>query len=478
MSILWTAADFVLALNGRVIGDIPPVTGISIDTRTLEPGDAFFAIRGDRFDGHDFVAKAFEAGASVAVIDEAHADAFDPAAEALVVVPDVLDGLRALGQAARSRTDARIIGITGSVGKTGSKEALRIALSRSGPTHASAASYNNHWGVPLTLARMPAETRYGVFEMGMNAPGEIAALTRQVRPQIAIITTVEPVHLEFFGTVEKIADAKAEIFEGLEPGGIAVLNADNPQFDRLSAVARTRAERLVSFGEAEGADARLEQVALHPDCSCVDADILGTKVTYKYGAPGRHLVGNSLAVLAAVKLAGADLALAAVALADMQAPRGRGAQMVLKVPGGTVTLIDESYNANPASMRAALDLLHQTEPGFRGRRIAVLGDMLELGEAAEDLHRELAGPVEDAFVDLLFACGPHMRALYDAVPQTRRGRHAQTSDQLVQSVVGEVKAGDVIMVKGSLGSRMGPIVEALRAAYPVADKTTETEGAA
>jgi len=469
MSVLWTPDDFAAAVAGRAAGpDLAPVTGVSIDTRTLEPGDAFFAIKGDRFDGHDFVAAALEKGASVAVIGEDHAAKFDPAPGTLMIVPDVLDALRRLGQAARARTRARIIGITGSVGKTGTKEALRIALSRSGATHASVASYNNHWGVPLTLARMPAETEYGVFEMGMNAPGEIAALTRQVRPEIAIITTVEPVHLEFFGSVERIADAKAEIFEGLEPDGVAVLNADNAHFERLAGAARAQGARIVSFGEAEGSDTRLKRVALHPECSCVVADVLGTEVAYKFGAPGRHLVGNSLAVLTAVKLVGADLALAALALADMHAPKGRGARFGLPVPGGDITVIDESYNANPASMRAALSLLAQSEPGFRGRRIAVLGDMRELGATSDDLHRDLAGPVEEASVDLLFASGPHMKALYGEMPDLRRGLYAEKSEGLVAAVLDEVRAGDVVMIKGSLGSRMGPVVEALRKRYETA----------
>ncbi|MEJ8571854.1 UDP-N-acetylmuramoylalanyl-D-glutamyl-2,6-diaminopimelate--D-alanyl-D-alanine ligase [Microbaculum marinum] len=479
MSVLWTPEDFIAAVGGRAVGtDIAPIGGVSIDTRTLEKGDAFFAIRGDRLDGHDFVTGAIEKGAAVAVVDEEHAERFDTAVGALVVVPDVLDALRRLGQAARARTGAKIIGITGSVGKTGTKEALRLALSRSGRTHASAASYNNHWGVPLTLARMPADTEYGVFEMGMNAPGEIAALTEQVRPEIAIVTTVEPVHLEFFGTVEKIADAKAEIFEGLGPGGIAVLNADNPQFGRLAEAARSCGARIVTFGEADGADARLKRVSLRPDGSSVIADILGMEVAYKFGAPGRHLVGNSLAVLAAVKLAGADLALAALALADMTAPKGRGARFRLSVAGGDVTVIDESYNANPASMRAALALLGQADPGLRGRRIAVLGDMLELGEASRDLHRELAGPVADANVDLLFASGPHMQALYDEIPTLRRGRYSQASDGLVAALLDEVRPGDVVMVKGSLGSRMGPVVEALRRRFAEIGGETAEAGAA
>jgi UDP-N-acetylmuramoyl-tripeptide--D-alanyl-D-alanine ligase len=478
MSPLWTKDAFLRALDGRTAGaDIRPITGISIDSRTVQPGDAFFAITGERLDGHAFIADALDKGAAVAVVSRERSAALDPAPGPLVVVDDVLDSLRRLGRAARKRTDARIIGITGSVGKTGTKEALRLALSRSGATHAAVSSYNNHWGVPLTLSRMPAETDYGVFEMGMNAPGEIAALTRQVRPHIAIITTVEPVHLAFFRSVEEIADAKAEIVEGIEPGGTILLNLDNPHFPRLRDVARAAGVSVVSFGEAEEADARLERVSLHPDLSCVSADILGTKVAYKYGAPGRHLVGNSLAVMAAVKLAGADLALAALSLAEMSAPIGRGARLRLAVPGGEITVIDESYNANPASMRAALALLGQTEPGHRGRRIAVLGDMRELGEASDELHRDLVSPLDDASVDLLFASGPHMKTLYDAVPELRRGRYAHEAAGLVGAVIEEIRPGDVVMVKGSLGSRMGPVVEALQHRYQAAGAAA-TAGAA
>ncbi|TCT13498.1 UDP-N-acetylmuramoyl-tripeptide--D-alanyl-D-alanine ligase [Tepidamorphus gemmatus] len=462
MSALWTSEAFVAATGGRTVGRVPDIRGISIDSRTLDPGDAFFAIRGDRFDGHDFVTAAIAHGAVVAVIDEQHAAALSGAGAALVVVPDVLEALRRLGMAARRRTGARIIGVTGSVGKTGTKEALRLALSRSGRTHASAASYNNHWGVPLSLARMPEATRFGVFEMGMNAPGEISALTRMVRPQIAIITTVEPVHLEFFGSVEKIADAKAEIFEGLEADGTAILNLDNPHFARLADAARAHGARVVTFGAAATADVRLVRVALHPDCSCVTAELFGREVTYKLGAPGRHLVGNSLAVLAAVDMAGADLALAALALADLRAPKGRGARFRLKVGEGTITVIDESYNANPASMRAALALLGQTQPGPRGRRIAVIGDMRELGAAADDLHRALAVPLAEAGVDLLLGAGPHTRALYEAVDHRHRHVWALESEGLRDELLDLVRPGDVVMIKGSLGSRMGPLVEALR----------------
>jgi UDP-N-acetylmuramoyl-tripeptide--D-alanyl-D-alanine ligase len=384
----------------------------------------------------------------------------------LLVVPDVLDGLRDLARAARARSPAKIIGVTGSVGKTGTKEALRLALGKDGETHASIASYNNHWGVPLSLARCPQSARYAVFEMGMNHAGEIEPLTRLVRPHVAIITTVEPVHLEFFGSLEAIADAKAEIFLGIERGGAAVINLDNPQFARLELAAKNAGvERLVSFGERTGADARLLKCSLQSDGSTVEARILGTDVTYKVGAPGRHLVLNSLAVLAAVSLVGADLALAALALAEWQPASGRGARVTLELAGGTALLIDESYNANPASMRAALALLGQAAIGARGRRIAVLGDMLELGARGADLHSELAPAVPANGIDLVFCCGPLMHALWEALPSNRRGGYAETSTALESHVLAAIQPGDAVMVKGSLGSRMGPIVKALQSRY-------------
>jgi UDP-N-acetylmuramoyl-tripeptide--D-alanyl-D-alanine ligase len=374
----------------------------------------------------------------------------------------VLDGLRDLARAARARSSAKIVAVTGSVGKTGTKDALRLVLERQGETHASAASYNNHWGVPLSLARCPQSAAFAVFELGMNHAGEIAPLSQFVRPHVAIITTVEAVHLEFFDSVEAIADAKAEIFSGIVPGGAAVINRDNPHFARLQRAAQAASvARIVSFGEHAQADARLDKVALHADCSTVAASILGTDVTYKVGAPGRHVVLNSLAVLAAISLLGADLALAALALGELQPPAGRGARQTLTVPGGTALLIDESYNANPASMRAALALLGQVSMGPRGRRIAVLGDMLELGASGSHLHRELAEPVLANGIDLVFCSGPLMHALWQALPAERRGGYAETAAALESAVLGEIHAGDAVMVKGSLGSKMAPIVTAL-----------------
>jgi UDP-N-acetylmuramoyl-tripeptide--D-alanyl-D-alanine ligase len=467
MSRLWALDAMTAAMQAEGAGALPAdVNGISIDSRTLVKGDAFFAIEGENRDGHDFVEGALKAGAGLAVLEREQRDRFPGAP--LLIVPDVLEALRDLARAARARMSAKVIAVTGSVGKTSTKEALRLALSAEGETHASIASYNNHWGVPLSLARCPAGAKYAVFEIGMNHAGEITPLTQLVRPHVGIITGIEPVHLEYFGSLEKIADAKAEIFCGVGPGGSVVLNRDNAQYERLATAARAaHIERIVSFGEHAAADARLIQFSLQADGSTVEARILGQTVTYKVGAPGRHLVLNSLAVLAAVSLVGADLALAALALNNLKPASGRGARTMLSVPGGKALLIDESYNANPASMRAAIALLGGAPVGKRGRRIAVLGDMLELGPAGAELHRALADTIETAEIDLVFCSGPLMRALWEALPSRARGGYAETAAGLESTVLAAIQAGDAVMVKGSLGSRMGPIVRALERQFPM-----------
>jgi len=464
---LWTVEAMATAMAAERHGTLPQsIAGISIDSRSLAPGEAFFAIHGDHRDGHEFVPAALAAKAALAVVA---ADRYAEFAQdaPLLVVPNVLAALRNLAAAARARSGAKVIGVTGSVGKTGTKEALRLALSKDGETHASVASYNNHWGVPLSLARCPATARYAIFEMGMNHEGEIEPLARLVRPHVAIITTIAPVHLEFLGSLTKIADAKAEIFFGLEPDGAAIINRDIAQFAHLKRRAKEAgAARIVSFGAHEEADARLIKCALHPHCSTVEADILGTRLTYKIGAPGRHLVNNSLAVLAAAELVGADLALAAVALAELTPISGRGAPIEIELPGGPALVIDESYNANPASVDAALALLGQAAIGPQGRRIAVLGDMLELGPKGKALHRGLVEPVLVNAVDLVFCGGPLMQALWQALPASRRGGYARDSAALEAQVLPAIRAGDVVMVKGSLGSRMTAIVKALQRVYP------------
>jgi len=464
---LWTIDAIAAATRADRAGPLPAaITGISIDSRTVKAGEAFFAIKGDSLDGHDFVAAALQQGAALAVVARRRRDVGGDDA-ALIFVDDVLEALCDLARAARARSSAKIVAVTGSVGKTSTKEALSLALSASGETHASAASFNNHWGVPLSLARMAETARHGVFEIGMNHAGEITPLVGMVRPHVAIVTAVEPVHLEFFASVAAIADAKAEIFLGVEPGGAAVINRDNPQFTRLRQHAQEAGvKNIVSFGEHARAEARLIKCALHPDCSTVEAKILGVPVTYKVGAPGRHLVMNSLAVLAAASLVGADLARAALALAGQVPAAGRGTRVTLELPNGPALVIDESYNANPASMRAALALLGQAPVGRHGRRIAVLGDMLELGTEAPRLHAGLAEPIRAAAVDLVFCAGPLMAALWRVLPSERQGGYAEAAAGLEAGLLGVIRDGDAVMIKGSLGSRMGPLVKALVNRFP------------
>jgi UDP-N-acetylmuramoyl-tripeptide--D-alanyl-D-alanine ligase len=464
---LWTCAAMAEAMRASMHGPLPEgITGISIDSRTISPGEAYFAIQGDVHDGHAFVEAALNNGAGVAVVEAAQCESF-PAGSRLMVVDDVLDGLVELGIAARVRLQGQVIAVTGSVGKTSTKEALRGVFEAQGETHASVASFNNHWGVPLTLARCPASARYAIFEIGMNHAGEIEPLVKMVRPHFAIITTVEPVHLEFFSGVEAIADAKAEIFAGLEPGGVAILNRDNAQFAHLTKRAQEYGvSRIVSFGADKSADARLVDIALHPTCSAVHADILGHEVTYKLGTPGRHMAMNSLAVLTAALLMGADLALAALTLSQVEAAVGRGLRHTLTVAGGEAVLIDETFNANPASMRAALSVLGAAAIGPKGRRIAVLGDMLELGPESAKLHGGVVDAVRAEHIDLVFCCGPLMRNLWDALSTGRRGGYAEDAAALESQVLAAIRAGDAIMVKGSKGSRMKPIVSALEKRFP------------
>jgi UDP-N-acetylmuramoyl-tripeptide--D-alanyl-D-alanine ligase len=475
-SVLWTLQAMVKAMRAAPNGALPEgITALSIDSRTILPGEAYFAIKGDIHDGHDFVTAALKAGAGLAVVASSQRAKF--AADApLLIVDDVLDALRELARASRTRLDAQVIAVTGSVGKTSTKEALRAVLSAQGETHASVASFNNHWGVPLSLARCPATTRFAIFEIGMNHAGEIEPLVKLVRPHVAIITTVEPVHLEFFAGIEAIADAKAEIFAGVEPGGAAVLNRDNSQFALLEANARARGiSHIVSFGADEKCDARLLDLSLQATTSAVRANILGHDVTYKLGVPGRHMAINSLAVLAAASLSGADLAIAALALSKIAPTAGRGVRRALDVGTGEATLIDESYNANPASMRAALNVLSQAAVGARGRRIAVLGDMLELGPTSPALHESLAEAVAANRIDLVYCCGPLMRSLWDALSAGKRGGYADSSASLEAQVISAIRAGDAIMIKGSLGLKMKTIVNALEERFP--DKSAASEAA-
>ena len=464
MTALWTLSELLQATDGEARNapaDLT-VTSVSIDTRTLEPGALFFAIRGVSQDGHHYVKQAFDAGAALCVV-EADKLPILPDDMPYLVVEDTLEAMRALARAARSRMGGKVVGVTGSVGKTSAKEMLRATLSVSGPTHAPDKSFNNHWGVPLTAARMPAGTQYGVFEIGMSSAGEITPLTQLVRPDVAIITTVAAVHLEFFDSVEGIADAKAEIFEGLSPDGKAVINHDNPYYERLLNHALKKTRHVYSFGTHEKADARLIDLATDQDGSDVTLDLMGETLRFRLAIPGSHQVMNALAVLLAVRLIGADVAGACAALGRLKPTEGRGAREQLKSPeGARITLIDESYNANPASMRAALAVLESVAPENGGRRIAVLGDMLELGADAGAMHAELAEVVRARNTDLVFACGPEMKKLYDALPKALQAGYASTSVELAPLVLPHLRHGDVVMVKGSNGVRMRRIIERLR----------------
>jgi UDP-N-acetylmuramoyl-tripeptide--D-alanyl-D-alanine ligase len=458
-AVLWTSAEIAAAVVGQGSGAFT-ATGVSIDSRTLERGDLFVALQGPSFDGHDFVAAALQRGASGALIHRRPADL--PANAPVIEVVDTMKALEDLGRAARSRTEAKVAAVTGSVGKTSTKEALRSVLSLFAPTFASAGNLNNQWGAPLSLSRMPRETRYGVFELGMNHAGEISPLSQMVRPQVAIITTVEPVHIEFFASVEEIADAKAEIFDGLLPGGAAILPFDNPHFDRLEGKARRMGARILTFGTKEGAWARLIDCQIMPDGNQVTAEIGGKRLRYRMAAPGRHLALNSIAVLAAAFAFELDLDHALPAFTAVQPLKGRGKREHLTIAGGQIELIDEGYNASPASVRAALNLLGTLPTAFGGRRIAVLGDMRELGNAGPQLHRDLAPDLTAAKIDLAFLVGPQMQGLYDLLPNAMKGAHRATSDEMVQPLLAALRPGDTILIKGSLGTRMAPLVDAVR----------------
>jgi UDP-N-acetylmuramoyl-tripeptide--D-alanyl-D-alanine ligase len=458
---LWSFEE-ISSATGAALPAAGKTGGVSIDSRTLQRGDLFVAIRGGQNDGHRFVEAGFEKGAAAAIVEAGYEQA---SRGSLFRVPDTLEALNALARAARQRTAARITAVTGSVGKTGTKEMLRVMLAKSGRTHVSEKSYNNLWGVPLSLARMPKPTRFGVFEIGMNHAGEIVPLARLVRPDIALITWVAPVHMEFFDSVASIADAKAEIFEGLEQGGTAILPAGNEHFARLSAHARGKGAAIVPFGETAEGGARLLSFEPREAGSRLTADILGTVLTFDLGVPGRHIALNAVAALAAVKLMGASVEAAAAALAMFEAPDGRGRRAQFKAPEGPVLIIDETYNANPASMSAALSVLGSISRRDYARRVAVLGDMLELGQDAPQFHAGLANEIDGNGIDLVFCAGPLMASLYERLPVAKRGGAAASSEELVPALLAAVRGGDAVTIKGSLGSRMGLLAEALRASF-------------
>ena len=449
---LWSSANAESATLGNASARFG-VNGLSIDTRTLKEGDLFVALKGDNRDGHDFVRAAFAAKAGAALVSRKPEGGLNgEVGGPLLTVANTQRGLEDLARAARARSNAKILAVTGSAGKTTTKEILRHALNGLGRTHVSAASHNNHWGVPLSLAALPADAEYGVFEIGMNHFGEIRGLVSFVRPHVAMITTIAPAHLAFFGNCESIADAKSEIFEGLVPGGAALIPADGPYAERLAARAKqAKVSHLVRFGQK--GEAMLISFTPDGDGMRVKADILGRAVDCYVGAPGAHIASNVVGALAAVALADGDVLNAAAGLKDFTALKGRGQRF----QSGDVTVIDESYNANPASMAAALALLGAA----KGRKIAVLGDMLEMG--AGDHHVALAAPIAAAKTDLVFASGREMKALWDALPKGQRGIYAETSAALVPELLGALKPGDTVLVKGSFGSKMALIVDALKA---------------
>jgi len=498
---LWPAHDLVEATGGTMATPFD-ATGVSIDTRSLAPGDLFVALRGENGDGHRFVSDALAKGAAGAMVHK-----IVPGASRLLRVDDTLAALARLGGYARALFAGLVVAVTGSVGKTTTKEMLRCALSALGPTHAAVASYNNHWGVPLTLARLPPDAAFCVVEIGMNHAGEIAPLARLARPHVAVITAIEKAHIGFLGSIEAIADEKASIMAGLEPGGVAVLPVDAPMFPRLRAAAVAAGVRVIGFGVDPAADVRLVDIAMDADGSDVMAEVAGVAVRFRLNAPGRHMAMNALAALAALldlsRCAGlgrevdqgreadqrgrvaertdrsdegegdrvgplhphpahrAGLSRAAAeAIGAFSPVSGRGARRSIAVPNGTALLLDESYNGNGASMRAALSVL-ALQPARR--RIAVLGDMLELGEAGPAEHAALA-PDVSAAADLVFACGPLMRHLFDALADRQRAAHTPDSAALAPLVAREIASGDAILVKGSLGSRMRRVVDALDAA--------------
>ncbi len=462
---LWTSKELE-AVFGVDVASTWNSYGVSIDSRTIEKGDLFFALSGPNFDGHTYVKSAFDSGAAGAIVDREIEGA---PKDRQIIVDDVMAALVELGKAGRARVDVPIIAVTGSVGKTGTKEALKAALARHRKTHASVLSYNNDVGVPLSLARMPYDTQYGVFEMGMNHAGELRELVKLVRPDVSIITTVELAHSEFFESVEEIADAKAEIFTTMNNGGTAVLNFDNPHFERLKKSAEASGvKKIISFGNSELADVKVLRHFFHDTCSCVIADVMGKVMTYKVGMLGYHWVMNSLAVLASVEAVGADLGLSGLGLAELQPLVGRGRRERIYFDIATeesFLLIDESYNANPASMKAAIKTLGQCETENVGRKIAVLSDMGELGEQADELHCELAPVLDKADVEQIFAVGPHMKQLCDFIIHqypTINVNYFNDKDALQRALLHDIRDGDVIMIKGSNSGGMSAVVKRLQ----------------
>ncbi|WP_316355394.1 UDP-N-acetylmuramoyl-tripeptide--D-alanyl-D-alanine ligase [Devosia sp.] len=453
---LYTIADILAATGGS--SDLAPdisINSISIDSRELGPDALFVAIKGDRFDGHDFVDKALENGAVAALVNRGEG-------ERRIVVADALEGLRDLARAARARSRAMVVGVTGSVGKTTTKEAIRVVFEAAGDTHASIKSFNNHWGVPLMLARFPQAAQFGVFEMGMSGPDEIRPLARLVRPHIAVITTIAPAHLEAFGSLDGIARAKAEIFAGLEAGGTAVLNADHPQLGALLDEANAAGvTNIVTYGEARGADWQIVDIQTAADRCFATIEHDGERHALVLNVPGRHMIANATAALAVAHLAGIEPAVALRALAGFGAQPGRGQRTLLGPSEKPLLLIDESYNANTASMTAALDVFAaQAAPA--GRKVVILGDMLELGPQSESLHASLVPAVTASGAERIYLVGREMAALAGALGPTRVAGHTQTAAEMADIVLDDLAYGDAVMIKGSNGVGLAEIVDKIR----------------
>ena len=452
---LWTSIEAAAATGGETATDWT-VSGISIDTRTLEPGDLFVALAGPNFDGHDFVDAAFEAGAAAALVSRADILADRPG----LIVDDTLAAMERLGSAARERSGAKIAAITGSVGKTGTKEALAHVLSKQGETGYSKSSLNNHWGVPLSAARLSATAKYGVFEIGMNHPGEITPLVGLVRPHVAVVTAIASAHREFFDSVEDIVRAKGEIFSSID-GGIAIINRDTEHFPLLADMAKEGgAAQIISFGRHAKADMRLIECLSDATGNAIDARWHGDDISYRVEQPGVHWAYNSLAVLAVADALGADMKQAATDLSTLPALPGRGAVHVIPWGDGTIRLIDDSYNANPESMSAAMKTLGHMQPDG-GRRVAIIGDMLELGDTSRTAHAGLKDHIEKNGIDTVFLAGTEMSALAEVLDNDRIGATAETADALLPAVLSGLQPGDVVTVKASNGTGLGRIVAAL-----------------
>lgn len=461
MTPLWTSQEIAVATQGKVSGEWE-ADGLCIDSRSVAIGDLFVALEGPKFDGHDFVVEALERGASSAMVSRIPTDGKQTVNnDRLVFVDDTMLGLTNLAQAARERVSAQVAAVTGSVGKTTTKNALTLVLGRQGASHATLGNLNNHWGAPLSLARMPSETRYGIFELGMNHAGEIEPLSKLVKPNVSVVTTVEAVHLEFFESVADIADAKAEIFTGLEPDGTAIIPSDNPHHDRLKRAAQDcGAKSVVSFGTDNGSAYRLIAWSVTDSGTRIAADVNGRRLVYDIGLIGKHMALNSLAVLATVDALGGDVERAAGDLNDMTPPPGRGQRSIIQFAGGAFDLIDESYNASPASITALVESLGATQRS--GRAILVLGDMLELGDQSPAMHADLASTISRSGIDAVFMAGSMMKHLHDALPTDIATGYAPDSEALTPLVLEAVRPGDVLAVKGSFGSKMSITVGALK----------------